>query len=257
MYFYFSRFVNYFLHNQLLLISLILLIALFLFIISRKEMSKKVLILATVYFVIIAIIPTGKILMFFLEREILGENYKFEHLDGIIVLSGNEDIDKSQHYNQLYTSGTTYRLIESIKLSKKFPKAQIVFSGGSGSIFSKKLSTQVAENFFELFSYDINSIIFESNSSNTYENLIFTKKIVNPKINENWVLVTSAFHMRRALGVSNQLGLQLTPYPVDYRLSKNLFSEFFKFNLMENISIFQVASREVLGLFTYRLLKRL
>ncbi len=257
MYFYLSRFTYFILHNQLLIILLILLISSFFYIIKKKSLSKKIFILAAVYFIFIAIIPTGKILMFFLEKNISETNYTFNHLDGIIVLSGNEDVNKSIHHDQLYTGGSTYRLIESIRLYKKFPDARIVFSGGSSSLFSNQLSSHVAEKFFELYFNDHKHIIFESNSSNTYENILFTNKIVKPKKNEKWALVTSAFHMRRALGVANQLGLELIPYPVDFRLSENLSSQLFNFNLMENISLFQVAIREVLGILLYKFLSRI
>ena len=48
-----------------------------------------------------------------------------------------------------------------------------------------------------------NNIIFEDRSRNTHENIIFSRKIVNPKINEKWIIVTSAFHMNRSIFIGN------------------------------------------------------
>tara|TARA_Y100000768_G_C23928129_1_gene658620 strand:- start:19 stop:795 length:777 start_codon:yes stop_codon:yes gene_type:complete len=258
MYFYLSRFTYFVLNNQLLLIFLILLTSLILYSIKKKSFSKKLLYFAIIYFLIIAVLPTGKILLFFLEKNISHQNYSFDYLDGILILSGNEDVNKSVHYDQLYTGGSTFRLIEGIKLKKKFPSAKLVFSGGSGNLFSSHLSTDVAEKFIQIYlDNDNKNVIFERNSSNTYENILFTREIIKPNRKEKWALVTSAFHVIRAQGVANKLGWSLIPYPVDFRTSSNLLGHFFNLDLIENISYYQVGTREIFGLLVYKLLNRI
>ena len=257
MYFYLSRFTYFILNNQLLIIFLILLTSLILYCIKKKSFSKILLFFALIYFLVIAVFPTGKILLFFLEKNIPLQNDSLDYLDGILILSGNEDVNKSLYYDQSYTGGSTFRLIEGIKLKKKFPSARLVFSGGSGNLFSDQLSTRVAENFIQIYLDDNENVIFERKSSNTYENILFTKKIVEPNIEEKWALVTSAFHLRRAKGVADKLGWSLIPYPVDYRTTSSILFQSLNFNLIENISFFQVATREILGLLVYKLLKRI
>jgi uncharacterized SAM-binding protein YcdF (DUF218 family) len=51
----------------------------------------------------------------------------------------------------------------------------------------------------------------------TVENAVFSKLIVHPKRGERWLLVTSAFHMLRAIGVFRKADFPVEPYPVDWR----------------------------------------
>ena len=103
---------------------------------------------------------------------------------------------------------------------------------------------------------DISYIIFESKSRNTFENILFSKKIINPRESENWLLVTSSFHMSRAINVAEKLDWKFIPYPVDFRTSKKFISFKPGFALLDNFNSFNLASHEVVGLLSYYLLGR-
>ena len=62
-------------------------------------------------------------------------------------------------------------------------------------------------------------ITLESRSRDTYENAVFTKRLVNPGPGERWLLITTAWHMPRAMGCFRQAGFAVQPWPVDYRTS--------------------------------------
>ena len=62
--------------------------------------------------------------------------------------------------------------------------------------------------------------MLEDQSRNTRENAIFTRRLVDPKPGERWLLVTSAWHMPRAIGVFRKAGFEIEAFPVDY-LSNN------------------------------------
>jgi uncharacterized SAM-binding protein YcdF (DUF218 family) len=59
--------------------------------------------------------------------------------------------------------------------------------------------------------------VLESSSRTTDENARFTRKLVSPKPGERWLLVTSAYHMPRSVGVFRKAGFDVEPYPVDWR----------------------------------------
>ena len=101
-----------------------------------------------------------------------------------------------------------------------------------------------------------NNIYFEYKSRNTYENILYSKKIINPKKNEKWIIITSSFHMLRAMKVSDKLEWSLIPYPVDYRTANNFSGFRFSFNLLNNINNFDLAMHEYVGLVSYYLLGR-
>src|SRR5437762_14334468 len=60
-------------------------------------------------------------------------------------------------------------------------------------------------------------ILLEHRSSNTVENAIFSKALAQPKPGERWLLVTSAHHLPRAVGVFRKAGFPVEAYPVDWR----------------------------------------
>ena len=96
------------------------------------------------------------------------------------------------------------------------------------------------------------AIIFESESRNTSENARNSKELITPGNNENWLLITSAFHMPRSIGVFCQEQWIVQPYPVDHYSQKgNLLRVDFSFG--ENLSVLGVAIREWVGLVAYRI----
>lgn len=255
MYLAISRIAYLIFYNQFLLILLVALFSLILFYLSKRKVFFQILKFILVYFILISVIPTGKLLLLYLESSYPNKINLPDQIDGILVLSGHENLELSNEYDQLYLGGSTYRLIESVRLGNMYPKAKIVFSGGSGDLFGKQISSEVAKKFYDEMNLE-NQIIFESNSTNTYENILFSRKLLSPEFDENWILLTSAFHMKRAIGVANNLDWKFIPYSVDYKLSKNNYQKMINFNILENIHFFQIASHEFVGIIIYKILKR-
>ena len=149
---------------------------------------------------------------------------------------------KSRRLDQINLNGSIERLTESIQLLKKYPTAKIIFSGGSGSLQNPDLThAYVAKKFYIQQQIDVNKIIFESKSRNTFENIFYSKEIANPQPNENWILVTTAFHMTRALNVAEKLNWEFIPYAVDFYIPKK-FSWKPSLNFTGNIFFFPIYS---------------
>jgi uncharacterized SAM-binding protein YcdF (DUF218 family) len=62
-------------------------------------------------------------------------------------------------------------------------------------------------------------ITLVSRSRDTYENALFAKRLIIPSVQERWLLITSAWHMPRAMGCFRNVGFPVEPWPVDYRTS--------------------------------------
>src|SRR4029077_15074082 len=104
------------------------------------------------------------------------------------------------------------------ELSRRYPGAKVLFSGGSAAlIFHEGIEADFALRLFESFGVARERILLEARSRNTIENAIFSKEIAQPKAGERWLLVTSAFHMPRAIGVFRKAGFAVEAYPVDWR----------------------------------------
>lgn len=128
---------------------------------------------------------------------------------GIIALGGslNAPITRARGPIALGTSGA--RATEAIALAYRFPKARLVFSGGSGE-------GDVALNLISQLRIPMNRVTIEGDSRTTFENAAFTRRSVEPKAGEQWILVTSASHMPRASAAFTKAGFNVVPYPVDY-----------------------------------------
>jgi uncharacterized SAM-binding protein YcdF (DUF218 family) len=179
-----------------------------------------------------------------------------ERIEGIVVLGGSIDELVSEARGQVALTQAAARLSETVALARRYPDARILFSGGSGRLFPGKLSEAVlAERFVTALGIDAARLTLEDRSRNTYENALFSQRLVHPMPGERWLLVTSAAHMPRAVGVFRQAGWNVIPYPVDYRtMAEGNSSRGFDF--AGSLEVLDDAAREWMGLLAYRLLGR-
>ena len=128
------------------------------------------------------IFPTGKYLIYKLEKNYHNTIILPDKVDGLLILGGATNPFLSDEFNQINLNDSAERLIESITLIKKYTKAKIIFTGGSGLIEKPKMDhARIAKQFFMQIGLDTNKMIFENKSRNTYENILYSKKIAKPK----------------------------------------------------------------------------
>ena len=133
--------------------------------------------------------------------------------DGAIVLGGIGDIDMRLQKINFGMSGD--RLFQTLALYHKGRVKKIIFTGGSGSIeFPEKREGLYVKRYLNTLKIPDSALVIESNSKNTYENAVFTKKILDSlNMKGNFLLVTSAYHMPRSMAVFKKAGYtHLTPY---------------------------------------------
>jgi len=171
---------------------------------------------------IIAIIPIGSMLLHPLESQFETNPKLPTVIDGVIVLSGAIGAEHSRAWDQVEVGSAADRLIMFMKLAREYPSAQLIFSGGSGSLFNQKdKDADIAKRFFREQGLDISRIVFERESRNTFESALFSYRIIEPNIDENWILITTAWHMPRAVGSFCKIGWPVIPYPVDHKTYPN------------------------------------
>ena len=215
-----------------------------------RKLSNTLYVFSLIFFFSIIIIPIGSYLLFLLEKDFHSQP-NINQIDGILILSGATNPYLSIEHNQVNLNDSSERLFESIIMIKNNPNTKVIFSGGSGSLRFKSLDhAAIAKIFFYKMGVDSNKIIYENKSRNTYENIFLSKEIANPKKNEKWLIITSAFHMKRSLLVAEKLGWNLIPYATDFNEPKK-FSLILTFNLFKNLSKFQKASHEWIGIISY------
>lgn len=139
--------------------------------------------------------------------------------DGIIVLGGAINPELSAARNALEIDSSGERLIAMLQLAKRYPAARIVFSGGSGALLADAVAeAPLAGKLIEEFGLSGDRVVLESRSRTTEENAINTRELVTPRPGERWLLVTSAWHMPRSVGLYRKAGFDVEAYPVDFRV---------------------------------------
>ena len=175
-------------------------------------------------------------------------------VDGIVVLGGSVSESLSVEHDQPALNHRAERLTTAVRLARTYPAARLVFSGGSGALLGAPTSeAAVAAQFFAELGLDPDRFTLESQSRNTFENAVFTKTLVKPQADETWLLVTSALHMPRSVGVFRKVGWPVIPVPVDFNASARLRPELWASGHLQDLDW---AVREWVGLLAYRLFGR-
>ncbi len=173
---------------------------------------------------------------------------------GIVVLGGAILDEIGEARNQVTIGEGAGRLIEAAILARRYPDARIVFTGGSNSLIARPSKEgDQAKRLFVALGVAPERILLETRSRNTDENARFTRALVSPKPGEVWLLVTSAYHMPRAMGVFRHAGFDVIAYPTDY----HTFGDSRDWRLLSEtpprLMLFDVAVHEWIGLVAYRL----
>ncbi len=250
MFFYASKIVWFFAEPTNFLVVLGLLGAVLLF--TRwKRVGRAVVTAAALGLVLIGFSPFAKLIARPLEDRFPQRTLDERPVEGIIVLGGGIGFGRGQ----IAFNEAAARMTAGIELAKRHPSARLVFTGGDGSLLEDDGLTEAdaANAFFRLAGIEGARLVMEGRSRNTRENAVFTRPMIEPKPGERWLLITSAFHMPRAIGCFRAVGLDLEAFPVDYRTEGDA-SDLHPFRHMFNgMQLTDLAVKEWLGLLAYRL----
>ena len=173
-------------------------------------------------------------------------------IHGIVVLGGAiGSIRDTVELNK-----AAERMTESARLALLHPGAKLVFTGGSLNLISEVSWTEAGEagKFYRGLGIAPERLILEDQSRNTHENAVFTAKLIAPKPGERWILITSAYHMPRSIGLFRKMGLKLEAWPVDYSTSGRT-DDFLRPNsgFSRGLVVADEIIKEYIGLLAYRL----
>jgi len=222
-----------------------------------RRSGRALLVAGTLALLIVGFSPLNDLLIWPLEerfpRAELGPNAR---VDGIVILGGAEDSRANPPRELAGLNESAERYTEAVWLARRFPEARVVFSGGSGALFATEEPESVsAGRLLEGLGIARERIALEDKSRNTHENALYTKRLIEPRAGERWLLVTSAWHMPRALGCFRRVGFAVQPWPVDYRTSGRMELKLHG-SVHDGLRRTDFAVREYLGLAAYWLMGR-
>jgi uncharacterized SAM-binding protein YcdF (DUF218 family) len=182
------------------------------------RLGKRLVALGAVLFVVLGPSPVPNWLLLPLEQRFPEWTDDGRPLAAIVVLGGAIETGTSAERGQLALNEAGERMIAMGDLARRYPALPVVFTGGAGSpVDGDVTESEVVEPHVAEFGLAPGRILFERRSRNTVENALFTKEMLGLKPGDRVLLVTSAFHMARSIGLFRGAGYDVVAYPVDFR----------------------------------------
>ncbi len=175
----------------------------------------------------------------------------------IIMLGGFEDGRTSGARGQLTLNEAGERYVETLRLARRYPTAKVIFTGGPASlILNQKSAGRAIGAAMRDLGLDASRVVLETASFNTWQNATMTRALVKPRPGQRFLLVTSAWHMPRSMGVFRKAGFEVDAWPVDYRTAdtSDLIRPFGR--VTEGLERVDFATKEWIGLVAYYLTGR-
>jgi uncharacterized SAM-binding protein YcdF (DUF218 family) len=129
----------------------------------------------------------------------------------VVVLGGGHTSDPRIPSNSQLSDSSLSRLVEGIRLHRMLPDSELVLSGGSA--FDPVPNAKVMADVARTVGVDDRDLLLESASKDTKDEAHLIREIVGQ---DRFILVTSASHMPRSMGLFKKLGMQPIPAPTDY-----------------------------------------
>tara|TARA_B100000963_G_C22469804_1_gene599572 strand:+ start:242 stop:814 length:573 start_codon:yes stop_codon:yes gene_type:complete len=173
-----------------------------------------------------------------------------EKADAIVILGGMLKINEFEN-NYVVEWADADRFFKGIELYNSFKSDKIVFTGGK-SLFNTTAVSEgsVLKNYATKYGILEENITVTKDVFNTYEESLAVSEVLGE--NKTIILVTSAFHMKRAKFLFEKQNLRVIPYKVDYLSTTNPKLYFIDFvPSSSGLQKTEIALRELLGRLYY------
>jgi uncharacterized SAM-binding protein YcdF (DUF218 family) len=258
-FFVFSK-VAHILIEPLNWVFILITLALLFLLIRKNHLVRRTLGIALCLGFFIGYMPTSQLAMRILEDavpqtlltpELLGQ------VGGVLILGGAiEGGPIARDREEISIGSSAERVTKAFQLLRQYPELPFIFSGYSGRLMPQGLSE--ADAFKQLLQEQglgNHPGYYENQSRNTYENIVYSKKIMAATAEKEntpvkpWLLITSAGHMLRSMQVAHKQGVDLLPVLVDYKTSNTI--AWHRFDLVEGGECWNALIHELVGMATY------
>jgi uncharacterized SAM-binding protein YcdF (DUF218 family) len=221
--------------------QLILLAALLTVVCWRRPFGRRLGLATAGLVIVLGLLPIGALLLQPLETR-FATPVGTTDVEGVIVLAGSERVTVSELHLDPQLTSMGNRLTTFLLLAARYPQARLVHTGTAPE-------AKVARALILGAGVAPDRVRFEEQSRNTCDSARLTRALVEPSADKHWLLVTSAFHMPRAMACFRAIGWDVIPYPTDFRRGPSPWH----FGIVDNLQDVDLAVHEWLGLAYYRL----
>jgi uncharacterized SAM-binding protein YcdF (DUF218 family) len=221
-----------------------------------RRVGFRVLFFASLILVALAVLPIGRLMLEALEDRFPHPASFPERVDGVVMLGGAFHVSLAEARDEVSLNDGAERLFAFMELARRYPHARLAFAGGSGQLSPGRLTeAALLVRALAQAGFADERLVLEDRSRTTWENALLLREVAQPQPGERWLLVTSAWHMPRAVGSFRGAGWDVIAWPVDYRTFPGAGLDL-GFSIVDGLEAFEIAAREWIGLAGYRLLGR-
>jgi uncharacterized SAM-binding protein YcdF (DUF218 family) len=176
------------------------------------------------------------------------------HCDIGIVLTGITHSDFSPS-DQIHFNGSADRITEGIMLLNEAIIEKLIVSGGNASQNPKEIAESIVlERLLKAAKIEDQQYHLETKSRNTAENAKYCAEYLKSTQQDQCkiLLITSAFHMRRAQACFSKQGINVIAFPVDFKTSNPEFTISAFIPSSEPLQNWRMLIKEWIGLISYK-----
>lgn len=150
------------------------------------------------------------------------------------------------------------RFLQTYLLYKEGKIKKIIITGASQKALTDHGNGETQQTAKLLVQWGVRpeDILMEQKAKNTRENALFTAKILKQEFpDKKYLLITSAFHMRRSVGCFEKAGVKTDQFPADFygNSSSNKIKDFI-IPAPEVLGYSQLLFREWVGIIVYKIM---
>ncbi len=204
---------------------------------------------------IYGVVPISTAGIMLLENRFNIPDLSHRPITGIVVMGGHMGDGLTAMQRSQIQQNDGDRLSKGFIIQRRHPDAKLVFAGYSSKINPKGWTeAQMIRNMLEEMGLKNDKIEFETQSRNSFDTAEKIRDIYNVKDSGEWVLITSASHMPRAIGAFRKVGWEnIIAYPVDF-ISGTSHNHYF--SLATGTNRVRLLLHEIVGLLVYRMTGR-
>ncbi len=128
----------------------------------------------------------------------------------VVVLGAGHGTDPRQPPNNQLNDAALARLVEGIRIYRTTPGAKLLVSGGK--VWDPTPHAEILARTAEALGVPRADLVVEGDSADTVDEARIIRKMIGPA---PFVLVTSAFHMPRSMGLFEKEGMKPIAAPAD------------------------------------------
>jgi uncharacterized SAM-binding protein YcdF (DUF218 family) len=251
-FYYVSKIAWFFATPSNLLVSLILLGLLLAVFRRLRSFGIGLSLVFTLATIALGLLPIASYILLPLEERFPPFRHDGRPVDGIILLGGSVEAADSASRGSIVANESAERVLDTIQLAHRYANARILISGGGGTVFGNGAAeAPVIAAYFKSIGIDPARMLVEDRSRTTAENATFSRELAQPREGERWLLVTSAWHMPRAVGVFEKAEFPVVPYPVDFRTAGGTGTHRPFAFISEGLRRLDIGTKEWAGLIAY------